>query len=60
MKWKTDPLKVAFLFRFGSNPYNLEYSLRQVGDHSVLTGNTDAAFLPKEVIYDCDQVAALL
>lgn len=60
LKWKTDPLKVAFLFSFGSNWFNLEYSLHQVSDCRVLTGNTDAAFSPKEVIYDCDQIAALL
>lgn len=60
LKWKTDPMKVAFLFCIGSNWFNLEYSLSQVGDGHVLTGNTDAAFSPKEVIYDCDQIAALL
>lgn len=60
LKGKTDPLKVAFLFCIESNWFNLEYSLHQVGDGHVSTGNTDAAFSPKEVIYDCDQIAALL
>lgn len=60
LKWKTGPLKEASLFSFGSNWFNLEHSLHQVGDCHVLTGNTDAAFSPKEIIYDCDRIAALL
>lgn len=51
LKWRTEHLKVPFLFSFGPSWFNLEYPLSEDGCW-ILTGNEVTCFLSKRAIYD--------